>query len=161
MRSKMKAGVLCLMGATALAACQPPPSAEPDAKPAQSLNLEAPKYVAKVIPAKTAPKKGVTTARTTMPELKISGTISTTIAGCLVRDDGMFQLKDTDGEHAPRTRSWKSGFIRKGSATIDVIDAANRLKLGPHVGHRVSISGTLTDRELHAHAMRATSERCD
>ena len=149
MRSKMKAGVLCLIGATAFAACQPPPSAEPDAKPAHSLNLEAPKYVPKVIPAKTAPKKAVISS------------ISTTIAGCLVRDDGIFQLKDTDGQHAPRTRSWKSGFIRKGSATIDVIDAANRLKLGPHVGHRVSVSGTLTDRELRAHAMRATSERCD
>ena len=73
----------------------------------------------------------------------------------------MFQLKDNDGEHAPKARSWKSGFIKKGSANIDVFDAGNRLKLGSHVGYRVSVSGTLTDREMQARSLRATSEHCD
>ena len=67
--------------------------------------------------------------------------IATTITGCLeLRDDGMFQLKDTDGDFAPKARSWKSGFIKKGSAKVDVFDAGNRLKLGNHVGSRVSLS---------------------
>ncbi|RPI57563.1 MAG: hypothetical protein EHM55_01325 [Acidobacteria bacterium] len=87
--------------------------------------------------------------------------IATTIAGCLVRDDDLFQLKDTDGEHAPKSRSWKSGFIKKGSARVGIVDAGNRFDLGSHVGHRVSVSGTLTDREMHARSVRATTERCD
>ena len=88
-------------------------------------------------------------------------TIVTVISGCLEGDDGMFRLKDTDGEHAPKSRSWKSGFIRKGSAKVDVIDTSNHLKLATHVGYRVSVSGTLVDREIHARSLRASSDRCD
>ena len=85
--------------------------------------------------------------------------ITTTISGCLVRDDGMFQLKDTAGDHAPKSRSWKSGFIKKGSARVDLVDASNRL--APHVGYRVTVSGTLTDREMQVNLVRGTTERCD
>jgi hypothetical protein len=88
--------------------------------------------------------------------------IAATITGCLVvRDDGMFQLKDNDGEHAPKARSWKSGFIKKGSATVDVFDAGNRLQLMSHINYRVSVSGTLSDRELRARSLSATSAHCD
>jgi hypothetical protein len=98
--------------------------------------------------------------------------IATTVSGCLEEDNGMFRLKDTDGEHAPKSRSWKSGFIKKGSAKIDVFDAGNRFKLMSHVGYRVSklmshvgyrvsVSGNLVDREMHARSVRVSSERCD
>jgi hypothetical protein len=86
--------------------------------------------------------------------------VAATITGCLVHDDDMFQLKDTDGEQAPKARSWKSGFIRRSSAKVHVL-ASDGLSLKSHVGHRVSVSGMLTDRELHARSVRATSERCD
>ena len=87
--------------------------------------------------------------------------VATTLTGCLVHNDDMFQLKDTDGAHAPKARSWKSGFIKRGSARVAVLDPNNRLKLAGHVGHRVSVSGTLTDREIDARWINATSERCD
>ena len=88
--------------------------------------------------------------------------IATTVTGCLeLRNDGMFQLKDTDGDHAPKARSWRSGFIRKSSAKVDVLDAGNRLKLGNHVGSRVSLSGMLADRKLRARSLESTSERCE
>jgi hypothetical protein len=87
--------------------------------------------------------------------------VATTLTGCLVHDDDMFQLKDTDGAHAPKARSWKSGFIKRGSAKVAVLDPSNRLKLSAHVGHRVSVSGTLTDREIEARWINATSQRCD
>ena len=46
----------------------------------------------------------------------------------------MFQLKDNDGDFAPKARSWKSGFITKGSAKLSMYSMrANRLKLGNHV----------------------------
>jgi hypothetical protein len=172
MRPNMMSGALCLISAAVFAACQPGPSSspisEPVAKPAESSNLKAPQHVAKVTAASVAPKKTVATAGANMPnaskakaEKKDDEPISTTMTGCLVRDDGIFQLKDTDGEHAPKTRSWKSGFIKKSSAAIDLVDTGSRLRLGSHVGYRVSVSGTLTDREMQARTMRATSERCD
>jgi hypothetical protein len=87
--------------------------------------------------------------------------VATTISGCLVHDGDEFQLKDTDGEHAPRARSWKSGFIKRSPARVTLLDPANRLKLASHVGYRVSASGTLSDREMEPRWVQATSNRCD
>ena len=85
--------------------------------------------------------------------------VATTISGCLIQDDGMFRLKDTAGDDAPKSRSWKSGFIKRGSARVDLVDASNRL--APHVGYRITVSGTLTDREMQVNLVRGTTERCD
>lgn len=184
MRPKMMVGAVCLLSVAALAACQPAPSLDAAAK-SEPLKLEA-TPAPKATPAKTAPKKVVAksdampaVANAVATNVKPSVTpaiesravkakqndedapIATTVTGCLeLRDDGMFQLKDTDGQHAPKSRSWKSGFIKKGSAKVDVFDAGNRLQLGMHVGHRVSISGTLTDRELRARSMSVTTDAC-
>jgi hypothetical protein len=57
-----------------------------------------------------------------------------TITGCLERSEDSFRLKDTAGAAAPKSRSWKSGFLKKGTAPIEVVDAAHRLKLTDHVG---------------------------
>ena len=180
MRPKMMAGAMCLVSVATFAACQPSQPVDAATK-SEPLKLEA--APAKTAPAKAAPKKAVKTDA--MPAVsnavapKPSTTpavgsravaaqqsdedapIATTVTGCLeLRDDGMFQLKDTDGQHAPKSRSWKSGFIKKGAAKVDVFDAGNRLQLGTHVGYRVSISGTLADRELRARSLRATTEAC-
>ena len=179
MRPNMIVGTICLVSAAAFAACQPSQSLDAAAKNGESLRLEAPKAVAaKVAPKKAVAKAGATTPAVTnavaTPATPVTESravaakqdddapISTTITGCLVlRDDGMFQLKDTDGEHAPKARSWKSGFIKKGTANIDVLDAGNRLKLGSQVNYRVSVSGTLADRQMRARSLRATSEHCE
>lgn len=188
MRPNIIVGAICLMSAAGLAACQPSQSVDATATDAQPLKLESQQPAPKAATAK--PKKAIAkaVAKTAAPvnassaktaDVVPAGTrvaesravaakqqgdepIATTITGCLeLRDDGMFQLKDTDGEHAPKARSWKSGFVKKGSAKIDVFDAGNRLKLGTHVGYRVSISGALTDREMRARSLRPTSERCE
>jgi hypothetical protein len=83
-----------------------------------------------------------------------------TITGCLERDDQTFRLKDTEGAEAPRSRSWKTGFLKKGSASIEVVDAANRLKLTDHVGQRVTVTGTLVDREMRARSLQRVSPSC-
>jgi hypothetical protein len=185
MRRNMMMGAICLMSAAALAACQPSQSLDAAAKEAAPLKLEA-QPAPKPTPAKAAPKKAIARIESKTPAVAnaVASTnatsasmpamesravaprqddlaIATTITGCLeLRDDGMFQLKDTDGDHAPKTRSWKSGFIKKGSAKIDVFDAGNRLKLGNHVGSRVSLSGMLADRQLRARSLESTSESC-
>jgi hypothetical protein len=87
--------------------------------------------------------------------------IATTIGGCLIRDDGMFKLKDTDGDHAPKSRSWKSGFIKKNSARIELVDAGQRVDFKSHVGYRVNVSGMLVDREMQVRAIKGGTERCD
>jgi hypothetical protein len=83
-----------------------------------------------------------------------------TVAGCLERKDEAFRLKDTAGENAPRSRSWKSGFLKKGSASIDVVYAARGVTLANHVGRRVSVTGTLTGREMKAQSVRRLSATC-
>ena len=83
-----------------------------------------------------------------------------TIAGCLERDDETFRLKDTSGADAPRSRSWKSAFLKKGSAPVDVVDASKRLKLTNHVGQRVSVTGTLSDGEMQIRSLRRIAASC-
>lgn len=87
-------------------------------------------------------------------------TAAVTITGCLERNDETFRLKDTAGASAPKARSWKSGFLKKGSAPIAVIDAGNRVKLPTHVGQRVSVTGTLVDREMQVRSLQRVAASC-
>jgi hypothetical protein len=85
-----------------------------------------------------------------------------TITGCLERaDETTFRLKDTIGADAPKARSWKSGFLKKGSASIEVVDAAHRLKLPDHVGQKVSVTGTLVDREMQVRSLQRVATSCE
>jgi hypothetical protein len=80
--------------------------------------------------------------------------------GCLERDDETFRLKDTSGADAPRSRSWKSAFLKKGAAPVEVVDASKRLKLTNHVGQRVSVTGTLSDGEMQIRSLRRIATSC-
>jgi hypothetical protein len=83
-----------------------------------------------------------------------------TISGCLEQADQGFRLTDTRGEEAPRSRSWRSGFIRRSAASIEVIDTADRLHLPTYVGQRVSVTGKLVDREMTAGVVRIVAMSC-
>jgi hypothetical protein len=83
-----------------------------------------------------------------------------TITGCLERDDDTFRLKDTTGVDAPRSRSWKSGFLKKRNSSVEVIDASNRLRLNSHVGERIVVTGTLEDKELQVRSLRRVASSC-
>jgi hypothetical protein len=82
-----------------------------------------------------------------------------TITGCLERDQETFRLKDTSDD-TPTVRSWKSGFLKRSNASISIVDAAQRLKLPSHVGERVTVRGTLIDREMHVRSLRRVAESC-
>lgn len=84
-----------------------------------------------------------------------------TVTGCLERSGDAFRLKNTAGEAAPKSRSWKSGFLKKGTASIQVVDAGHALALASHVGERVSMSGPLVDREMQARSLRRIAASCD
>ena len=93
-------------------------------------------------------------------QTQVAGTAPVTITGCLERDDETFRLKDTSGEDAPRSRSWRSAFLKKGSAPVEVVDASKRLKLTNHVGQRVSVTGTLGDGEMQIRSLRPIAASC-
>jgi hypothetical protein len=83
-----------------------------------------------------------------------------TVTGCLESDDQILKLKDTTGLDAPTSRSWKTGFLKKRSASIDVTDTANGVGLTNHVGHRVALTGTLVDREMNVRSVRRIADSC-
>lgn len=90
---------------------------------------------------------------------RVSGAVEVT--GCLQRADGGFVLKDTDGSAAPRSRSWKSGFLKKNSASLDLSDASRAAHLSEHVGQRVSVTGTLIDRQMSVQSLRRLAATCE
>jgi hypothetical protein len=112
------------------------PAAKPAAKPAVVMAA-----------ATTAAPKAPVDAVTQPPEV-------ITLTGCLQQDEGTFRLKETAGADAPKARSWKSGFLKKRAASVEVVDSANRLQLPAHVGHRVTVTGILLDREMRARAVQ-------
>jgi hypothetical protein len=82
------------------------------------------------------------------------------ITGCLQHADSGFVLKDAQGAAAPKSRSWKSGFLKRNAAPIDLLDGANAAHLGSHVGQRVTVTGSLTDREMHVQSLRRVAAVC-
>lgn len=131
---------------------RPAESTEPAPKPTPSRSRPAAaKPAAKpavVVAAATTPAPDAPTDAVTQPPEVI------TLTGCLEHDDGTFQLRDTAGAEAPKSRSWKSGFLKKRAASVEVVDSANRLQLKDHVGQRVTVTGILLDREMRARAVQ-------
>jgi hypothetical protein len=79
-----------------------------------------------------------------------------TITGCLevsVNQDE-FRLTDTEGVDAPKSRSWRTGFLRKRAAPVALVDAPDSLALQAHVGQRVAATGLLTTRDLKVSSLR-------
>jgi hypothetical protein len=83
-----------------------------------------------------------------------------TITGCLELDNGTFRLRDTSGVDAPRSRSWRSGFLKKRPSPIELVDAVNTLRLSTHVGQRVAATGMLTNREMRARSLQQVGASC-
>ena len=83
-----------------------------------------------------------------------------TITGCLEADNDTFRLKDTAGADAPKSRSWKSGFMKKGQAKIELVPVPGT-NLASQVGRRVSVTGVLDDREMQVRSVRRVAASCD
>ena len=83
-----------------------------------------------------------------------------TLSGCLQVTDGTFWLKDTQGEAAPKSRSWKSGFLKRRSSPVELVDAADALKLSSHVSQRISVTGLLLDTQMRARSLQTVAASC-
>jgi hypothetical protein len=83
-----------------------------------------------------------------------------TLTGCLAYENQTFRLKDVSGADAPKSRSWRSGFLRKRASPVELMDARGTLSLASHVGQRVAATGTLTEREMRVRSLQRLSASC-
>ena len=93
----------------------------------------------------------------------MGGIAPVTITGCLevsVSQDE-FRLTDTEGLDAPKSRSWRTGFLKKRSAPVALVEAPDALALQTHVGRRVSATGLLTSHDLKVSALRVVGPSCN
>ncbi|HKB13602.1 MAG TPA: hypothetical protein VKD69_23205 [Vicinamibacterales bacterium] len=155
----MVIGVLCFLGAAMMIG-----AATSDVRQDSS----APKpqaHTASAVPAATAPAAAAASELPAVPppvdaKAPATNVAAVTITGCLERDDETFRLKDTSGDYAPKARSWRSGFLKKGSATVAVVDAPKNVKLPAHVGERVAVTGVLNGREMQVRSLHRVSASC-
>jgi hypothetical protein len=106
----------------------------------------------------------VAPSKTVAPESKatdVADVPAVTVTGCLESDGQRFRLNDTSGADAPRSRSWRFGFLKRRARTIDLVDTGHALKLANHVGKRIAATGTLANRELQARSVRLVSASCN
>jgi hypothetical protein len=82
-----------------------------------------------------------------------------TITGCLERQGDRFRLTDANGADAPKSRSWKFGFLKRGPDAIDLVDAGTTS--ATHVGTRVRVSGILEDHRMHVRSLIRVADSCD
>jgi hypothetical protein len=92
-----------------------------------------------------------------------SGPAPVTITGCLEIsvDQDEFRLTETDGVDAPRSRSWRTGFLTKRAAPVALVEPPDRLALQTHVGRRVAATGLLTSHDLRVSALRVVGPACN
>jgi hypothetical protein len=126
-------------------ASAPDATGEPahDATPAVTIEPPAAAVVLEAAPAESSPAPTVT------------------ISGCLEREDETLQLTDTEGLDAPRARSWKSAFLAKRSASIELIEGTSTPTLPRFQGERVAVTGTLAGREMQVRSVRRLGSPCD
>jgi hypothetical protein len=112
----------------------------------------------KAVPAKAAVASTETAATTETAHAAAPKPVS--ITGCLQQTDGGFVLKNAEGADAPKSRSWKSGFLKRSSSSIELVDAGNGAHLGSHAGQKVSVTGPIADREMQVQALHRVAATC-
>lgn len=118
---------------------------------------ETVKARAEIAPAVHPPALGSESADTqaAVPAASID---TVTLSGCLDFDGKSAWLKNTSGMDAPRTRSWRSGFLKKSTPRIALVDGPASVKT--YDGRQVSVTGVLVDREMHVTSLRPIADDC-
>ena len=76
-------------------------------------------------------------------------------------DGEQFRLTETEGADAPKARGWRSGFLTKRSAPVQLAELSDPAGLRQYVGLRVAVTGLLTDRKLRVRSLQAAGTSCD
>lgn len=143
------------------------------AKPAQKLAATRPPIAVPVVDTRdkeTSDARRADSAAATLaapvaapPVPETAAVDHVTITGCLEAfgNGDRFRLTDTEGANAPKARSWRTGFLKKRSAAVDLVGAADVSALHRQVGQRVAVSGVQTNRELQVSSVRVVSPSCN
>ena len=86
-----------------------------------------------------------------------------TITGCLevTADGDQFRLTDTDGAAAPKARGWRSGFLKKRPAAVELSELRDAAAARRYVGQRVVATGLLESRALRVRSLQSAGAVCD
>ena len=100
-------------------------------------------------------------ASTTTPDAGNQAT--TTLSGCLEAtvDGDEFRLTDIESADAPKARSWRSGFLKKRSTPVELVEPSDPAGLRKFVGRRVVATGLLAGRELRVRSFQSTGTSCE
>ena len=92
-----------------------------------------------------------------------AGPGAVTITGCLEAsvDEDRFRLTDTEGLEAPKARSWRSGFLKKQSTPVGLVDPPDPHGLRAQIGQKVAATGVLTSHDLRVTSLRLLGDRCN
>ena len=154
-------GVICFAAAAALIAARQPSHRTDIARvdaPLQEAVMAPRPEMKKTVTAKTSTAPAAVETTPAVEPVKEMALV--TITGCLEREDEAFWLKEASGADAPKSRSWRSGFLKKRPPSIKLVDATNALKLPGHVGRRVAATGTLMNRDLRASSLQRVAASC-
>jgi hypothetical protein len=138
----------------------PTPKTEPAAAAPKSLEARSLAASSMAAPSAAAAAESPATTLAAASANEEQDATRATISGCLAYDDDAYMLKNTSGEAAPQSRSWKSGFFKKRSSSVELLDEGQRFRLASHVGQRVETAGILIDRELRVRSLRVLGS-CD
>jgi hypothetical protein len=111
--------------------------------------------VAEPAPSAPAAASNRTAERAIQAPVTITGCLETTIQG------DRFRLTDTEGAGAPKARSWRSGFLKKRPAPVELVDLSDLAGLRKYVGHRVAATGLLSSRELRVRSLESAGPSCN
>jgi len=154
-----KAALTTSVARTPKASAPAPPSAV--AKPWVTTRPAEPTRTSRTAEPTTAPAIEPAASMNQTPNAAAQNTTPVTIQGCLQAGNEGFWLKDVSGADAPTSRSWKSGFLKKRSASVEVVDAPDSLRLANYLGQRVAASGPLTDRRLQVRSLHRVAGSCN
>ena len=133
----------------------------PVAKPEENRVAESATSGAPAPTVTTVPDKSAKEDAASIPVGAATAPI--TLTGCLEVsvDQDEFRLTDVDGADAPRSRSWRTGFLKKRPSAVALVDPAESLALQTHVGRRITATGLLTSHDLKVSALRAVGPPCN
>jgi hypothetical protein len=133
-------------------------TSETPVAPLGTATTDAPKHeepATTPVAAEAPPAAATTSTASSLPP-------PVTLTGCLeVSTDGdTFRLNDVEGADAPKSRSWRTGFLKKRRAPVMLVDPPDRQGLMKNVGRRVAATGQLTNRDLKVDALHVVGSSC-
>ena len=135
----------------------------PPVEPADKVTAPVKKSALPKPAPSASPMKGAPVASATAPSAasaREADNEPVTVTGCLELDNQEYRLTNTEGAEAPKSRSWKSGFLKKHGANLEVLDARNSLRLATHLGQRVTVTGVVNDRKMQARSLAVAARTC-